>query len=838
MKKALTLRLSLLLALSISFAGLKAEQRSYSDAAAIAGKLLGNATLLNSEAKAPAFGTTEASRFVPYYIFNKEDGQGFAVVSGSDYMRPVIGYNTTGTVSSEEELPDNIQSWLDFIAEAAEFLELHPEYALTSAQKSATYTPIQPILKRIQWDQSSPFNDQCPSVNGSACPVGCVATAAAQCLYFWKYPSAGTGSHTYTFDLKGTSTTLTVNFAKQTYDYSLMFDSVDNYISTRQKAEVAKLSYHLGVATNMEYDPSGSGANYLEMRDGLVGYFGYDELSHVLLRALYSYDEWNEVLIHELNNGRPVMFAGSDESDGGHAFVLDGIDEEGLYHVNWGWGGRYNGYFDVTVLNAEGAGTGANLNQDGFSYSQNMLVNLAPKDQVKNGRFYTTLCGIDGGSFGISESSARLGSKITLTTSKSVYNYSANDQIGSVGIAFVQDGQVKYNSIVLYTDEEGTFTFTFPEEDPFPGWSDEGVYGFKFPEGVSAIVPENLADGSYKVYLSFQPLSGAYADSVALIHFLAGERSYWNCQVSNGTATFSKEDISASLAVSDCNYANATISQGESKQLSCKIKNQSGETFVGKLSLLLTSPDNKKTRLKSQKSVKLAAGEETTVTFPSQSFTYAGTWKAALYYYLTNIDDDPDEDLTLVANSSTTFLVDGENQEVDIALAATPTVASNNSYGDSLFIGYYAQFKLKIKNNGGAFNGNIKIQIMKNAYASSPTGVVICPASIAAGTTEEYIVGGTLTQFASSFPTSASGTKYVFKAYYEANGSYTAIPTTLGAKNQGTAYVYSGNPATGLETITSDAEANKTFYNLQGQQVSGSTDNGIYITKGRKLLVK
>ena len=101
--------------------------------------------------------------------------------------------------------------------------------------------------------------------------------------------------------------------------------------------------YWVGMGCKMGYGPS-SAAGFPEGVNALVNYFGYDDGTHIESRGNYTIAGWNELLYNELATGHPIAFAGTN-TGGAHAFVLDGYDMDGLFHVNWGWGGLDNGYF-------------------------------------------------------------------------------------------------------------------------------------------------------------------------------------------------------------------------------------------------------------------------------------------------------------------------------------------------------------------------------------------------------------------------------------------------------------------------------------------------------------
>ena len=160
------------------------------------------------------------------------------------------------------------------------------------------------------------------------------------------------------------------------WDNMLPFYSTAEGSYTKDQANaVAKLMFHCGAAVKMGYGEM-SGANLTPAP--LAKYFGYDaDMMLDLSRSLYSLTEWTQILDNELAAGRPVFYSGSSTS-GGHQFICDGSDGQGLYHINWGWGGYQDGYFDITILNPEKGGVGSGNAPDGYNRSCSMLVGVAP----------------------------------------------------------------------------------------------------------------------------------------------------------------------------------------------------------------------------------------------------------------------------------------------------------------------------------------------------------------------------------------------------------------------------------------------------------------------------
>lgn len=376
----------LLLMMSLaSFAGPRSFQQAKEIALRQAAQL-GISMDEASSAKAKPKRVKSVSGEVPaYYVFPNGEGKGFTVVSGDDRLPEVVGYSDKGTYD-EENLPSNYVGFMKAYEEMVGQLDNGDSRASVSiaeakALRSSGYQQptVAPLLGSIQWNQMIPYNKMCPMYNSTDRSVtGCVATAMAQVMMYYQYPKTLQAdipayvSHTKHLSIPQIN-------KGESYDWDNMLpqyasDEPLNYTDA-QAAAVAKLLYHCGVACEMDYGPS-SGAN---VTPGILStYFGYDsDLMQDLNRDVFTLAEWSQIMDKELTAKRPILYGGQS-SDGGHEFVCDGTDGNGLYHINWGWGGYQDGYFDVTILNPDKGGAGSGNAPDGYNQSCSMIIGIAP----------------------------------------------------------------------------------------------------------------------------------------------------------------------------------------------------------------------------------------------------------------------------------------------------------------------------------------------------------------------------------------------------------------------------------------------------------------------------
>lgn len=323
--------------------------------------------------------------FTDCYLFVGTDGHGFALVASDDCVPPILGYSLNGVFPTDKPLPHHIDTWL----KAYQFdIATAKKASASSSPKYNTSrdTAVAPLLTTT-WNQAPWYNFQCPySTDEQAYSVtGCVATATAQVMKYWNHPTVGRGSHSYNASGFGSQTAC---FDTTHYDWGHMPNALGYNSSNIEINAVAKLMYHIGVAVEMSYSPHSSGAhvsaggdpNKASSENALKNYFRYNQGLFTAVRDDYTNAQWDSLLTAEINASRPILFSGQD-NDGGHAFVIDGYDCQGLYHVNWGWGGYCDGYYTFDNLSPTGSGIGGNPSNS-YSYRNQILVHVFPASEA------------------------------------------------------------------------------------------------------------------------------------------------------------------------------------------------------------------------------------------------------------------------------------------------------------------------------------------------------------------------------------------------------------------------------------------------------------------------
>lgn len=367
-----------------------AERHAAKNGAHIGQQSVKRAKVLNKQQ------STTSSR--GYYVFPHDGNCGYTIVSGDDRMPEIVGYSTTDTYS-EENMPDGMKHLMQaYEAMAAALANGDAKAERCLAEKEAleadsTYRQprVAPLLADVAWGQSEPYNNLCPMYDGQRRTLnGCVPTAMAQLMMYYQYPQTlksdipAYQTETYQLNMPSVS-------AGERYDWDNMLPQYSGSAYTAAQANaVAKLMYHCGLSADADYGPSSTGA--LCTPNVLVKYWGYDpDVIMFLDRENFSLREWTAILDAELQASRPVFYIGFSTTSGGHAFLCDGADGDGLYHINWGWSGWSNGYFDITVLNSDYSGAeSATAPADGYNYNCGMIVGIMPDNGVADAPLIVT----------------------------------------------------------------------------------------------------------------------------------------------------------------------------------------------------------------------------------------------------------------------------------------------------------------------------------------------------------------------------------------------------------------------------------------------------------------
>ena len=308
---------------------------------------------------------------VVIYVFERLDKEGFIMISAEKSVFPILGYSFESGFDIHN-LPPPVKSMIEHRTNEITMVRKNKELARSNDTKewnkyksdnfkiNKDIKSVAPLLE-TKWNQGCYYNEMCPEDPVGPCGyvyAGCVVTAMGQVMKYHNYPETGESSGGYTHPVYGT---MHVYFSNATYYWDLMENQL-----TESNLYVAELLYHLGVSVDMNYSPTGSGANSQDAALALKNYFKYSYYLELLSKSSFSDDGWGDMLKVELHSKRPVYYRGYS-SDGGHAFVCDGYQGNNHFHINWGWGGSADGYFYLHNLG-------------GFTSDQSAIFGVEPRE--------------------------------------------------------------------------------------------------------------------------------------------------------------------------------------------------------------------------------------------------------------------------------------------------------------------------------------------------------------------------------------------------------------------------------------------------------------------------
>lgn len=414
-----------------------------------------------------------------FYVFNQSDNGGFVIVAADDAVSPILAYSHENSFDADN-MPCNVKAILntyrDAITEAiANGTDASNEW--TSMAKAAEASTDGDYLVKSKWGQGYPYNAQTPILADEHCVTGCVATAMAQIMYYWKSPSQGIGSHEYYW--AGGNKMLSADFS-EAIDWANIHDAYDNDSAYTQK-EIDAISHLLlqcGVSVDMDYYDQSS-ASTTTMRNALCKFFGYSKP----MACNYSLSdvgetEWMRIIKEEIDNGRPIVY-----SSNGHAFICDGYNSSDYLHVNFGWGGYSDGFY-------QHMGTNAYLNR---SY-QEMECGLSPSDKSSYTNDYVKTSSFTCSSKNVKEESGtQLSFYITLKHSEAV-------NIDDVSVVRVD----KDNNIL---ENLGTTDYAVLSEEEYYARSvASNIFNFNEDDVEYIFMPAYKVAGEWKVATDATPI--------------------------------------------------------------------------------------------------------------------------------------------------------------------------------------------------------------------------------------------------------------------------------------------------------------------------------------------
>lgn len=310
-----------------------------------------------------------------YYIFEPADGQGYVLVAANKAAYPILGYSLDHSFPTDN-MPDGMQYLLQCFDEQLDYVKTNrisatPEllslWKQSGIEQTESILSVAPLLQS-NWNQGFPYNNETPTnASGTHALTGCVATAMAQLMNYWNFPSQPTATSFICntdlnpFDPDSDVDGTWCRWVGGGYNWGLITDNYNNTSTADQRAEVAKLMYDCGIGAQMDFGTNVSNATADHAAYAMDVWFGYSDCP-VYVRSDYSTYDWVSIMKSNLNSGRPMYYGGDNRTmpggpGTGHAWVVDGYDSSNKFNMNWGWGGTGNGYFSLTAITPTVFGT-------------------------------------------------------------------------------------------------------------------------------------------------------------------------------------------------------------------------------------------------------------------------------------------------------------------------------------------------------------------------------------------------------------------------------------------------------------------------------------------------
>ncbi len=608
-----------------------------------------------------------------FYVFNV-DNFGFVIVSGDDTVIPILGYSDQGTFHSDN-MPPAFQKWLegykneiiyviDHDIKATEDINKQWSLQMTNKSSNSSLSPntiVGPLIQ-THWDQAPYYNAQCPTNTYT----GCVATAMAQIMKFWNYPTTGTGWHYNQSPQQYAN--LFASFGSTTYQWSSMPPQLNSSSTSAQNNAVATLMFHCGISLDMKYGTTGSSAPTPSVASSLINYFGYSNSAQYVLRSNYPDDiQWKNLLKNELDSGRPIQYRGQG-SGGGHSFVCDGYDSSNMeFHFNWGWSGTSDNYFELNALNPGSLGAGGGTG--GFNSLQGAVIGIQPptSQQTYNLSLYDY----------VTPSASTINYGQAFTVSTNIANYGTNSFSGDYTLGAF--------------DSNGNFIDYVETKTNYATLSSQSAYSSNVVFSTTGMF--TLLPGTYYLGLYYRPTGGGWK-------IVQNNGSYTNFpQIT--VVNSNPISLNSTMTVSP----GTTLTQGQGASVNLNIVNNGLTTFTGQYNVSLYTLDG--TFVQTIGALNEVNGLQAGYTYSSPYLTFTtGAITAAPGSYLIALEHLPTSGSWMLTGSTSSFINpikvtvvqapyqadiyevnDGFNQSYSLPLAFNGNTANVNTNGSNAHVG-------------------------------------------------------------------------------------------------------------------------------------------------------
>lgn len=387
-------------------------------------------------------------------------------------MSPILGYSPNKEFDCDNLSPQ-LRTILNRFAHNLDSLSKVDSFS-SSRIKVKNQDAGGMVLPTAEWGQGYPYNAKCPEIDGQQSVTGCVATAMAIVMKYNNWPDKGRGKHDW---VSNGTLPLSFNFEDVEFNYEQMLDKyTEGEYNDTQAAEVAKLMQAAGAAVSMGYSPIESGAMACVTGHYLHEFFKYSPTCQYITASNFEESAWIDMIREQIQSNHPVILSGRG-TDVGHAFVCDGYDSDNLLHINWGWDGNNNGYFQPFLLG-------------GFNDGIGMVINILNDGNTKE----YARCWND---YGYLWATAGLGVGFNLTVEDIEPNVPFSAVVGQISFPADFDGTVclalvDKNENIVEVDTNVGFSFESSHDWDHIGysWIGHGQLSFKNVKFSSEIKPD------------------------------------------------------------------------------------------------------------------------------------------------------------------------------------------------------------------------------------------------------------------------------------------------------------------------------------------------------------
>jgi hypothetical protein len=381
----------------------------------------------------------------------------------------------------------------------------------------------------------------------------------------------------------------------------------------------------------------------------------------------------------EINASRPVYYSGRSDN-GGHAFVCDGYDAAGLFHINWGWGGSSDGYFEVSALNPNSTGIGGG--SGGYNQNQAIITGIRPDN---------------GGQPAVQLAlSSFLADKTSLNSLSESFSLRAG-RLMNIGNTAVND---IYLGVLLYGQDDSFISYT--TEPKSLGLGSQHFYSDPYTLLSSYTLPSGLPAGTYKLY----PAYSATAEIPSVILKENGN-PYITVVVGNdGKVTLSESSATPVLSLTSLQSAG-NIYQNRTGSFTAEITNSGTADYNSVLKLQSGS------QTVAVNPTVIPAGTTKTVGFSSIITLSPGNCSLSVWYDPNNT---PDGAPSVQLGNSVSIEVKAEPTEApNLSLASEPSFRNGNEAVPQ----NAPNLTVELQNTGGLYEGTINVFIFPKGGGNS-----------------------------------------------------------------------------------------------------------------------